>query len=45
MEFGDKILIRYFPVRNEAGEFMGVLAVTQEVGWIQKLEGQKTLLN
>jgi len=41
----DKILIRYFPVKNEAGEYMGVLEVTQEVGWIQKLEGQKTLLD
>jgi uncharacterized protein len=42
---GDKILIRYFPVRSEAGEYMGVLEVTQEVGWIQKLKGQKTLLD
>ncbi len=45
MEFGDKILNRYFPVRNEAGEYMGVLEVTQEVGWIQQLEGQKTLMD
>ncbi len=41
----DKILIRYFPVRNEKGEYMGVLEVTQEVGWIRKLEGQKRLLD
>ncbi len=41
----DKILIRYFPVRNNAGDYMGVLEVTQEVGWIQKLEGQKRLLD
>jgi len=41
----DKILIRYFPVRNEEGEYLGVLEVTQEVGWIQKLEGQKRLLD
>ncbi len=41
----DKILIRYFPVRNENGDYMGVLEITQEVGWIQKLEGQKRLLD
>lgn len=42
---GDKILIRYFPVRNDKGEYMGVLEITQEVAWIQKLEGQKRLLD
>lgn len=42
---GDKILIRYFPVRNESGDYMGVLEVTQEIGWIQKIEGQKLLLD
>jgi len=42
---GDKILIRYFPVRNEDGDYMGVLEITQEVGWIRKLEGQKRLLD
>jgi len=41
---GGKVLIRYFPVHNAAGTYLGVLEVTQEVGWIQKLEGQKTLL-
>jgi len=41
----DKILIRYFPVRNEKGEYMGVLEVTQTIGWIQALEGQKRLLD
>jgi len=41
----DKILIRYFPVHSEKGEYMGVLEVTQEVAWIQKLEGQKRLLD
>lgn len=42
---GDKILIRYFPVYGDAGEYMGVLEVTQAVGWIQSLEGQKRLLD
>jgi DUF438 domain-containing protein len=42
---GEKVLIRYFPVRNDAGEYMGVLEVTQEIGWIQSLTGQKRLLD
>ena len=41
----EKVLIRYFPVYNEEGTYMGVLEVTQEIGWIQKLEGQKRLLD
>ncbi len=40
----DKILIRYYPVYSEAGEYMGVLEVTQEIGAIQKIEGEKRLL-
>jgi len=41
----EKVLIRYFPVFNDDDEYMGVLEVTQEVAWIQKLEGQKLLLD
>ncbi|MEN8232705.1 MAG: PAS domain-containing protein [Thermodesulfobacteriota bacterium] len=41
---GDKILIRYYPVYNEAGEYMGVLEVTQAIGAIQKIEGEKRLM-
>ena len=41
----DKVLIRYFPVYNDAGDYMGVLEVTQEIGWIQGIEGQKRLLD
>jgi len=41
---GDKIYIRYFPVRNDQGVYMGVLEVTQEIGAIQKITGQKRLL-
>ena len=40
----DKILIRYYPVHNEEGKYMGVLEVTQEIGAIQKIEGEKRLL-
>lgn len=42
---GDTILIRYFPVYDDAGEYLGVLEVTQEIGAIQKLTGQKRLLD
>lgn len=40
----DKILIRYFPVYADDGEYLGVLEVTQEIAAIQKISGQKTLL-
>jgi hypothetical protein len=42
---GDKVLIRYLPVRDEAGIYLGVMEVTQKIGWIQALQGQKTLLD
>jgi DUF438 domain-containing protein len=42
---GDKVLIRYLPVRDEEGAYLGVLEVTQAIGEIQKLRGQKTLLD
>jgi DUF438 domain-containing protein len=41
----DKILIRYFPVYSEDGAYLGVLEVTQAIGWIQSLQGQKRLLD
>ncbi len=41
---GMLIFIRYFPVRNKNGEYLGVLEVTQNVTEIQKLEGEKRLL-
>jgi DUF438 domain-containing protein len=41
----DKILIRYYPVYSEAGEYMGVLEVTQAIGAIQKIEGEKRLMH
>jgi len=42
---GDKVLIRYFPVRDEEGSYLGVLEVTQKIGEIQKLTGEKRLLD
>ncbi|MEW6429236.1 MAG: PAS domain-containing protein [Thermodesulfobacteriota bacterium] len=42
---GDKVLIRYFPVYDDEGAYLGVLEITQAVGWIRKLEGEKRLLD
>ena len=41
----DKILIRYFPVYSETDEYMGILEVTQAIGAIQRIEGEKRLLS
>ena len=41
---GDKILIRYYPVYSEDDTYMGVLEVTQAIGAIQKIEGEKRLI-
>lgn len=42
---GEKVLIRYFPVYSDEGDYLGVLEVTQEIGAIQKITGQKRLLD
>jgi DUF438 domain-containing protein len=42
---GEKVLIRYFPVYRDEGEYLGILEVTQEIGRLQKLTGQKRLLD
>lgn len=39
-----KIYIRYFPVRNKGGEYLGCLEVTQDITDIKKIEGEKRLL-
>jgi hypothetical protein len=41
---GKLIYIRYFAVRNEKGEYLGCLEVSQDVTEIKKLEGEKKLL-
>jgi DUF438 domain-containing protein len=41
---GRFIHIRYFAVRNEAGKYLGTLEVTQDVGAIRALEGERRLL-
>jgi len=42
---GDKVLIRYFPVYDDNGVYLGVLEVTQAIGALQKITGQKRLLD
>jgi len=37
--------IRYYAVRNEKGEFLGTLEVTQDVQPIRELEGEKRLMS
>ena len=41
---GRFVHIRYFAVRNEAGRYLGTLEVTQDVGQIRALEGERRLL-
>ena len=46
IQMGPKfVLIRYFAVRSEAGEYLGTVEVTQDIGPIQKLEGEKRLMD
>lgn len=42
---GKFILIRYFALRNNDGEYKGVLEIGQEITDIKKLEGEKRLLD
>lgn len=42
---GRKILIEYYALRNSKGEYKGVLEVTKDITEIQKLEGERRLLN
>ena len=39
------VLIRYYAVRNEQGEYLGVLEVTQDIKPIQEIVGEKRLLS
>jgi len=39
------VLIRYFAVRDEKGEFLGVLEVTQNIQPIQEITGEKRLID
>jgi len=39
------VLIRYFAVRDQQGQYLGVLEVTQNIKPIQAIEGEKRLLS
>jgi DUF438 domain-containing protein len=46
IKLGDKfVYIRYFAVRSEAGEYLGVLEVTQDIAPIQAIAGEKRLVS
>ncbi len=42
---GRKIYIRYFAVRDKAGKYIGTLEVTQDITDLQKISGEKRLLD
>ena len=46
IKLGDKfVLIRYYAVRNDKGEYLGVLEVTQDIKEIQQIVGEKRLVS
>ncbi len=46
IKMGDKyILIRYFALRSDAGEYLGVLEVTQNIRPLQDIQGEKRLVS
>lgn len=42
---GNKLLIQYFAIRDEKGNYKGVVEVSQEISEIQNLQGEKRLLD
>ena len=42
---GRKIYIRYFPVKDKDGKYLGILEVSQDITDLQKIEGEKRLLD
>ena len=46
INMGEKLVyIRYFPVRNKKGEYIGTLEVTQDIKDIKNIMGEKRLLD
>ena len=46
LKLGDKfVYIRYFAVRDESNQYLGVLEVTQDIAPIQAIEGEKRLVS
>jgi hypothetical protein len=39
------VYIRYFPVRDRTGKYLGCLEVSQDITEIQKITGEKRLLD
>lgn len=45
IQMGERLVhIRYYPVRDKKGQYLGCLEVTQDITDIKKIEGQKRLL-
>ena len=45
IDFHSKFVhIRYFAVRNEAGEYLGTVELTQDLAPLRKLQGERRLL-
>ncbi len=42
---GCVVYIRYLPVRDKSGKYLGTLEVTQDITEIKKIEGEKRLLD
>jgi DUF438 domain-containing protein len=42
---GKTVYIRYFAVRDNDGEYLGTLEVTQDITQIQAIEGERRLLD
>lgn len=42
---GKYVYIRYFPVRDEKGNYLGCIEVTQDITHIKEIEGEKRLLD
>ena len=42
---GRRVYIRYFPVKDQAGNYLGVLEVTQDITDLPKISGEKRLLD
>ncbi len=42
---GKFVLIRYFALRDESGNYKGTLEVSQDITEIKKLEGEQRLLD
>jgi PAS domain S-box-containing protein len=42
---GRQIYIRYFPVKDKNGKYLGTLEVSQDITDIKKIEGEKRLLD